>query len=67
MWAMSFVQQGGLSVGVDDKTQRDAWYDYYAQTRRLRGKRYEHMEPFAWALLQARLGNLKVRRVRHAA
>lgn len=47
-------------AGVDEKR---AWNLYLAQTRNLIGWRYEQQEPYAWASLQSRLGNLKVKKV----
>ena len=57
-------QQGVLSVVAQphDKNTVDAWNEYRVQTRNLIGAKYEAIEPFVWAQLQARLGNLKVGR-----
>lgn len=48
-------------------SEADAWAEYLAETRGLRPIRYRELEPWAWAKLQARLGNLKPRRVRSHA
>lgn len=57
-------------MALADKTKitpeaAEAWQAYLDQTKGL-GKKYAKVEPWAWALLCARLGRLKVNRgVKH--
>ena len=43
----------------DAKQEADAWNEYLTRTRQLSRRRYERVEPWAWALLQTALATLK--------
>lgn len=40
----------------------DAWAEYLAETKGLLPHKYARVEPYAWARLRAKLGQLKVAR-----
>jgi hypothetical protein len=51
-------------VPVVDKTiQKEAWQQYLDETTQIGNREYESVEPYAWARLQARLGQLKPKKV----
>lgn len=47
--------------------RQDAWYEYLHDTRGQRGDRYERIEAWAWARLQARLRAIRARAGKAAA
>jgi hypothetical protein len=44
--------------------QADAWFEYSEKTRHLRGKKYEEIEPWAWAYLLQRLRDINFPRTK---
>ncbi len=46
--------------------EADAWFEYADATRAASGAPYAQLEPWAWARLQQRLRDLRVRRARLA-
>lgn len=60
-------QRDKIMYDPESKVVQNAFRDYLEATRNCIGWKYEEQEPWAWAQLQERLANRRVRRLKSAA